>query len=292
MKNINAAQSLYGVALDEFSDDIADKLGVILSVIERDGKIHRFGPKDQYWYIAHFDDCPAGAFGDWKHGIKYTWKFSGHTKPYSEAEMQAYKQRLAEQERQRQKEIFRLQSQAAIRAHTIWIQSVPAPPDYPYLIKKGTDPHNLRLYQDALVSAIHDRDKQLVNLQFINPDGTKRFMKGGKLQNCFSVIGKTSDAPMALTEGWATGASVYEKHGHQTFIAFSANNLEPVARVLRDLFPMRRLYVYGDNDLSSVGQGAAQKAAIAVKGVAVIPDIPGTDWNDNYLINDTKEVSV
>lgn len=75
------------------------------------------------------------------------------------------------------------------------------------------------------------------------------------------------------------------------FIAFSANNLEPVARVLRDMFPMRRLYIYGDNDLSGVGQEAAQKAAISSKGVAVIPDKSGTDWNDTYSIQDSKEMS-
>lgn len=219
--NSNTNFSLYGVALDEFHDRVFDKLGVELphpiianSIIQRP----LINGKRNIAYKLHLDGCPAGYAQDFSTGIKIKYKYSGQTTIFSEAEKQAFKQRLAGQEKQRQKEMALLQSKAAIRAQTIRSQSTPAPPDHPYLIKKGTDPYNLRLYQGALVSAIYDRDKQLVNHQFINPDGTKRFMKHSKLQDCFSVIGQTSEAPMALTEGWATGASVYKKHGHQTFI--------------------------------------------------------------------------
>ncbi|WP_174626006.1 toprim domain-containing protein [Candidatus Methylobacter favarea] len=289
----NLAPSLYGDALNEFRDTLNDTLGACLSCIEHDGKIHRFmiDGKLTGAYRVHLDGHPAGYFQCFRQDIKQNWKYSGSRQTYSEADKQVFKLRLVEQEKQRQKEIALLQSQAATRSQTIWGKSLPTPDNYPYLVRKNIQPHNSRLYKEALAIPIFDKDKTLVNLQFINEDGIKRFLKGGKLHGCFSVIGQTSDEPMDITEGWATGVSVYERHGHQTFIAFSANSLEPVARALRDLFPMRRLYIYGDNDINGVGQEAAHKAAISSKGVAVIPDIPGTDWNDIYSINSNKEVS-
>jgi putative DNA primase/helicase len=312
---LNKPHSLYGVALnsstaisqdtgstnsanpeDQFRDFVFDTLGVCLDVIDH-GKLQRFSIDGKLTgaYIFHPDgNCPAGYCQDFKQGIKANWKFTGPRKTYTDSERQVYKLRMVKEQKQRQKEIALLQSQTATRAQSNWSQSIPALPDHPYLARKKVLAHNARLYNGSLVIPIYDQYKQLVNLQSINPDGIKRFLKHGKLQGCFSVIGKASDdvTPIDLTEGYATGCSVHERHGCQTFIAFSANNLEPVARVLRDLFPMRRLYIYGDNDINGVGQEAAHKAAISSKGVAVRPDIPGTDWNDIYSNNDTKEVPV
>ncbi len=40
------------------------------STIYLDGKIHRFGKKKLYWYVAHQYPVPVCIYGDWKLGTK------------------------------------------------------------------------------------------------------------------------------------------------------------------------------------------------------------------------------
>jgi putative DNA primase/helicase len=80
-------------------------------------------------------------------------------------------------------------------------------------------------------------------------------------------------------------------------VAFHAGNLEAVATALRDAHPGARIIIAGDNDhhrpretgpdgrpKPNVGRIAAEKAAAAVGGFALLPafasDDRGTDWND------------
>lgn len=255
--------------------------GIILpDTIIGDGQIHR--PKSHIAYKLHLDGRPAGFFQDFKQGIKATWKAEGQRKEYSLDEKQAYKKSCLEREMQRQERELSLQAEAASKALYIWPRSTPAPENHPSLVAKKNKPHSARVYHDALVYPIYDRNKQLVNLQFIHADRTKRFLKGGKKKCCFSVIGQSDDGPIDITEGFSTGASIRENIGHQTVIALDCGNLEAVARVWRELFPDRPICIYGDNDISGVGQAAAKKAAAAVSGTYTIPINPGTDWNDVF----------
>jgi phage/plasmid primase-like uncharacterized protein len=80
-------------------------------------------------------------------------------------------------------------------------------------------------------------------------------------------------------------------------VAFNAGNLQAIALAIRGLHPNARLIVAGDNDHQkprtlnahgrpkpNVGRVAAEEAAAAVGGFALLPtfapDDPGTDWND------------
>ncbi|MCW5601817.1 toprim domain-containing protein, partial [Nitrosomonas sp.] len=83
-----------------------------------------------------------------------------------------------------------------------------------------------------------------------------------------------------ISEGFATGASLHEATGEMTVIAFDANNLLPAAQKIRKKYRDIDIIVCGDNDLSGVGQKAANEAAAAVGGLVHIPDVPGSDWND------------
>jgi putative DNA primase/helicase len=229
--------------------------------------------------VLHTDGRPAGYFEDLKQGIKHLWKLEGQPVQLSaqdraEIEAKRQKREIEQQKRQRQ---------AAATARRYWGKSKPIKDqsEHKYLIKKDNQPHNSRLYGEALTIPIYDEARQLVNLQFINPDGTKRFLPGGRKKGCFSVIGKPeASKKLLICEGWATGASLHEHTGLFVVVALDAGNLEPVAKAIKALLPDHQLIIAGDNDENGTGQLKARAAALAVGGSYLIPDQTGKDWND------------
>jgi len=138
-------------------------------------------------YILHADGNPAGWFQHFKNGISGKWTLSGRQEPMTCAmkqQIEVDKQRLKIEQQQRHDD-------AADRGRHIWHRTklITEQSQHPYLIKKCIQPNGVRLYDAALVIPIYDENKILVNLQFINADGTKRFLSGGKKKDCYSFIG-------------------------------------------------------------------------------------------------------
>lgn len=131
-----------------------------------------------------------------------------------------------------------------------------------------------------MIIALWNESRELSTLQFIDSEGNKRFLTGGKKSECFAVIGK-HHAPtdkILVVEGYATGESLHDDTGHFVVCAMDAGNLEPVARIIRRLFEHAPIVIAGDND--PVGIKAAKAAALACNGGYLIPPVEGTDWND------------
>ena len=153
-------------------------------VIEPDGKLHRFStngnPHDTAgWYVFYGDDIPAGSFGDWRSGLSESW----HAKigrSLSAAEAAAHGARMAAARRLRDEERARERADAATRARTRWASAHDAPSDHPYLIHKKIQPHGARVHDGALVFPVI-ADGHICSLQFIDPDGSKRFLSGGRV---------------------------------------------------------------------------------------------------------------
>jgi putative DNA primase/helicase len=126
-------------------------------------------------------------------------------------------------------------------------------------------PYALRQHGEALlVPLVHDG--QVVNVQRIYPDGSKRFLSGGMVSACFSPLGLiTPGQALYICEGWATGVSIAEATGLSTVIGFDAGNLLPVAKVIRAKYKTARIVIAADNDESGTGQRAAAKV---IKNVA------------------------
>ena len=230
-------------------------------------------------YILHIDSNPSGWFRHFVSGAYGTWTLSGKRVPMTAA----MRQQIDADRQQRKAEQQQRHNDAAQKAGAIWRIAAATTEQYQsrYLMTKHVQPHGLRLRGDALVVPIYDEHKHLVNLQFIQPDGTKRFMAGGKKKGCYSFIGKpTAAGIIQIAEGWATSASLYEATGHFTVVALDAGNLEPVALVFRRLYPDSEIIICGDNDESGTGQKAARSAALAVGGKYIIPTIVGHDFND------------
>ncbi len=247
-----------------------------------DGALHRFkiAGKLNGAYVLHLNGRAAGWFQDFKQGIEQRWKLDGYTQKLSRAERQAFAEQRHEEKRAREAEQASKHAIAANKAKYIWHNAKPAV-EHPYLTRKQVQPHRAKLYKNSLVLPLLNEALELVNLQFIDPEGNKRFLAGGHKQGCFWWIGKPN-GKILIAEGFATAASIYEHSGDMTVIAFDAGNLEPVARIFRAKHPDTEIIIMADNDVSGKGQEAARKAALAIGGKYLVCPLIGGDFND-YL---------
>ena len=116
----------------------------------------------------------------------------------------------------------------------------------------------------------------------------KRFLKRGAVAGGYLSIGKPSGT-ICIAEGFATAATVYEATGHAVVAAFTAGNLEAVARSMRSKFPEANLIMCADDDHGTSGNPGltkATEAARAIGGLVAVPDFGSnrsanaTDFND------------
>lgn len=256
--------------------------------LKADGDLHRFhieGHKKGTLngaYKLHSDGIrPAGYFEDYTQGLKVNWKFDGPVKEFTPEEKRAYAAQQRQRKEQQQREELAKHLNTAIRAASIWNQAKPAE-IHAYLTKKRIQAHGAKDYKGALVIPLYNASMRLMNLQFIDPDGNKRFLSGGRKKACFWWIGKPTDK-ILIAEGFATAASLYQATGYQCFIAFDAGNLAPVAAIIRQKKPAATIVICADNDQSGRGQEAAEQAALACDGLIAMPPEPGDDYNDWFI---------
>lgn len=271
----------YVEIIDAFKSAMHDAGITPPDYIQADGQLHRFhiaghkaGSKNGA-YVLHSNGHPAGYFENFTQDMKVTWKMEGNRAQFSEAD----KAQIAAANFQRQKELEDKHRKAAETARYIWRNS-PSATSHPYLTRKQIQPHIAKINKyGALTIPLYNAQIELVNLQFIDSDGNKRFLSGGQKKNCFCWLGNSTET-ILVAEGFATAASLHEHKNLQTFVAFDAGNLENVAKIIRANRPDAQIIIAGDNDESGVGQKAARAAALAVGGTYIIPETVDMDWND------------
>lgn len=129
------------------------------------------------------------------------------------------------------------------------------PVNHPYLLKKRLPPLKLRQYGDSLVSQVYNQNHQLVNLQFIDPNSDKRFLRNGQTTGCYQWWGRWDERgpdswSLFVCEGVADAISTFLFY-HQTRItiaAYSVSNMAAVGMHLRQQCPGHRLVLVLDND--------------------------------------------
>lgn len=150
---------------------------------------------------------------------------------------------------------------AKAKALKLWDTARDVSADHPYLVAKGIKPEGVKQLRQMLVLPIKV-GSELVNLQLIGEDGSKRFLTGGQVKGGSLVLGKLAGAAEAiLCEGWATGLSLRSATGLPVVVAFNAGNLPVIAERLFKSLPALALTIAGDIDESQAGQKAAIKAA-------------------------------
>ena len=191
---------------------------------------------DAGWYLLHGDGIPAGSFGDWRTGFSQTWR-ADIGRILTPAEEAAHRARVEAMRREREAEEVKRRKDAATTAAAIWEAAATAPDDHPYLTRKGIKAHGLKVQDGRLVVPMRT-GSELHSLQYIGPDGDKRFLTGGRVTGCYFSIGTMKGAAtLCIAEGFATGASIHEATGRPVAVAFNAGNLSPVAKELRAEIP-------------------------------------------------------
>lgn len=128
---------------------------------------------------------------------------------------------------------------------------------HPYVRSKKIRPIGARQLRNQILVPVW-KEETLVGLQTIFPDDTaegthafqKKFLSGTETKGSFAVLGTLPEKPevVFLTEGWATGCSIYEAVQCPVIVAFSASNLLPVAETLRAKYPDSKICIAADND--------------------------------------------
>lgn len=142
-----------------------------------------------------------------------------------------------------------------------------------------------------LLIPVRDSSGTVQSLQYIAPDGTKRFLTGGKVQGGQFVIPGNAEKPLALCEGYATGASIHLACAWTVYVTFSAGNLPVVAAAVRKQFPDAQILICGDND--ETGRDKGQEAAQTAQAHLVVPHFTtgsGKDFNDLHLTEGLQSV--
>ena len=162
-----------------------------------------------------------------------------------------------------------------------------------YLIEKQVDkdPKIKITYDGDVLIPAYDENGKMWNLQTIEPDGTKYFIKGdtndsgewetggGRMGGLFFMIGEVQPDLydthiICIAEGYATGMSIHMATGFPVALAFVANNLSKVGAALVNKYPNATFVYCADDDSAKQDTGLteAQKAVDITGGIIVLPD--------------------
>jgi len=176
-----------------------------------------------------------------------------------------------------------------------------------YLVKKGINRHifkEIKFDKDnRIVVPLRNSKGEIQSLQFINQEGKKTFLAGGKKQGNFFAIDqeKIKDTKeIYLTEGFATAASIHIATNKPVVVCFDASNIEPVLKNLKETHPDKKFIIAADNDLwkeHNIGKQKAELAAQKHGAKVILPnftlahkDKMPTDFNDLHKISGINEV--
>lgn len=270
--------------------------------IVADGELHRVEWNDDDdragWYVLHCDDPAAGVFGCWRRGVQHTW-CAESPDDFSDEARKRWHERIRAQREQRARERRERRERARRKARGMLEEADPAHPGHPYLRAKGVPPHGaVRQLGDTLLVPLYGSDGALRGLQRIRPDASKRFIAGTEVSGSYLPIGDAPAGTVVVAEGYSTGATIHKATSHPVAVAFSANNLRPVAEALREeLGSDVRLIIAADNDRETEGNPgvtAAAEAAQAVRGALAVPRFEdgeeGSDFNDLAAVRGPRSV--
>jgi len=152
---------------------------------------------------------------------------------------------------------------------------------------------------------IGNNSGEILNIQSIYPDGTKRFMKEALVKGLCFPIGeqKTDIETLYIAEGFSTAATVHLLTKELVLAAMNAGNLKSVALLARKRWPTAKIVIAGDDDWCTkqrtginAGFDKAREAAVAIGGFTCFPPFTESqrkenlsDWND-YLLANAREV--
>ncbi|MGE3777273.1 MAG: hypothetical protein AB7F89_08825, partial [Pirellulaceae bacterium] len=228
------------------------------------------------------DGTPSSEYGSWRTGENYRWTARGG----AGREIGFDPEVVAAERQNRAQARSAAHREAAERARRIWDSAIDPDPAHQYLRGKAIRPIGIRRHRDALVVPMRDVAGRLWSLQFIAPDGRKRFLRDGRTKGLLHAIGARTPR-IWLCEGYATGASLHQDLGDQVLVAFTCGNLEAVAEAVLQRRPPHSLTIMGDDDHLTPGNpGITAAKSVAEKfGLQWFrPEFPPNrpTWSSDY----------
>ena len=168
----------------QFADRIREA-GLVVTHVEADGLLHRCGttdkPNSHDGAYKAFLDAPASIWWkNWRTGDEGSW-CGKSGKDMTTAEREALKARIAEAKEAAAKEQAERYAKATELAGKLWEAAHAATDAHPYLARKEVPPFGLKQAQDGrLMVPVLDAAGTPQSLQFIDADGEKRFLSGGR----------------------------------------------------------------------------------------------------------------
>lgn len=261
-----------------------------------DGQIHRVPLIDRPQgkdgaYCAFLDGVPAGWSQNYVTGEKSKFISSGMQLTEEEKTKQRaeHAQKLQEREEKRQRDY----DIAANHAKKVLSNSFEADKNHAYLQQKGIKPYiAMQNNYKQLVIPVRNINDDIRGVQFIEEDGSKKFLSGVEKKGNFALLAEEAKdlSKVLVCEGFATGASLHEATKLPVVVAFDAGNLESVSKAFSEKYKGIDLTICADNDQyrdNNVGLEKAKKAALAVGAKLAVPQFTKeeqaqklTDFND------------
>lgn len=232
--------------------------GLSTAKIIADGRMHTCdaGPdkagKGDGRYILHLNGVPAGGFQNWRDGAGWENWTAKLTRGLTPEERRQNKARMEASRRARAQDEKARHADAAARAAAIWEASEPAPADHPYLVRKRVGAHGIRVSRGALVVPVQGPDGTLWSLQFIQPDGSKKFLHGGRVSGGYHILG-VPNGRVCTAEGYATAATIHERTGHAVLVTFDCGNIHGAVAAACQVYTDALFTVCSDDDWRTDG---------------------------------------
>lgn len=165
-----------------------------------------------------------------------------------------------------------------------------------YLERKGVSAYGLRFleneYGRVAVVPARDQGGSVQSIEFLNPDGIKRFLKGSIWKGLFHMLRRPVNGQLiGIAESYATAATCLELAGIPVVCAFNAGNLSAVVRSIHAMFPDSPIAIFADNDRhleSNGGNVGVLKAQEALSGLGCSVSLSAPDFGD---LSPSKEAS-
>ncbi len=298
-------------------------------IIASQGRLYRYSAdnnknKADEWYVAYEGVSKSGKpylrciYGSWSTGEKHEFKSWDEDNIFDPEEHKVIAASLKAFNAEIEKELHIRHEKASQEAARIWQLGNIKPPSEEYLRyleAKGIKPIGVKFCFDpsnhpSLVIPLYDVNSKIHSLQFIAMDiegkSYKRFLSGGKKKGNFFALHNIVDGQsITVTEGYATGVSVYmaaqaANLEGSVVIAFDSGNLFDVIENLKRKYPNSSITIAVDND--KTGKTKAYKAAEVFHCKIVLPTFPiekscdpngkaYTDFNDIHQVFGLEEVA-
>jgi antirestriction protein ArdC/phage/plasmid primase-like uncharacterized protein len=268
-------------------------------------------------YCGYLDENPpAGLIQNFSSGEKTQWIATGHV--LSEEQREIMRREREQQKVDLEERFDRIHNNMAAEAFELVREMDVASPDHPFLKEREVEPFGVHQEQDTLYVPLRNKAGYVRNLNIIESNGDSRFLIGAEKEGCFHFITgpdqyssnidpkEIAQGEIVLSQGYASGASLHMATGKPVAVAFTADNLEPVARALRERFPQAEITICADNNqyartdgtVQNRGVMEAERAAEAVGGRVIVPEFTDTektrglvDFNELHVSRGLEEVT-